>query len=182
MKDKFWCPRGHFNEDQFELFQKLARDTNPKFVLETGFCTGRSAYSVLKNSEIKKMISIDINFDYMKPEGKIFRKLFVENFPNFSAIEASSREILTKDFMDIEFPEGLDWVTIDGDHSFEGCMSDLNSVCDHMNKGGLIVVDDYKKQLPNVIKACDSFNKQHPEFKKELWKKENKGVCIFRKT
>ena len=47
--------------------KELITKIKPKYALETGFCTGRSTSVVLTNAtDLKKMISIDINFDYMR--------------------------------------------------------------------------------------------------------------------
>ncbi len=39
--------------------------------------------------------------------------------------------------------EMLDWIYVDGDHSFEGCYSDLNYSLQVVKPGGLIIGDDY---------------------------------------
>mgnify|MGYP003669201574 FL=1 len=75
----------------------MVKENDPEYILETGFCTGRSASCILTNAKkLKKMISIDINFDYIKPEGRIYRKLLEDNFENFLTIENSSTKILNK--------------------------------------------------------------------------------------
>jgi len=183
----YWCAKGHFNLDQAELFKQLVKQHNPKYVLETGFCTGRSAYSILKNAEsLQKMMSIDINFDYIKPEGRTYRKLLTDAFPIFFTIEGSSSNLLNELFIKKEFPEGIDWFTVDGDHTYKGCLNDLEQVYKYMNKGGIIIVDDYKSgppnghSIPDVTNACDSFHTNHPEIIKEEWYKNGKGFCIFK--
>jgi predicted O-methyltransferase YrrM len=183
----YWCEKGHFNLDQAGLFKELVMKNNPKYVLETGFCTGRSASSILNNApSLTKMISIDINFDYIKPEGSQYRKILTEQFSNFFTIEGSSHKILNKEFIEKEFPNGIDWFTVDGDHSYNGCLNDLENVYKYMNKGGIIIVDDYKSGPPNgcnivaVTNACDHFHKKHPEIVKEEWNKSGKGFCIFK--
>lgn len=164
---------------------KGVKEINPSYVLETGFCTGRSTYSVLRNAKnLKKMISIDINFDYRK-EGREMRKILENNFSQLETIENSSKNILTKNFFSEKFPNGVDWFTIDGDHSYNGCLSDLENSFNYINKGGCIIIDDYKSgppngsHLPQVTKACDDFGKKHPELRKEVWNKKGKGFCYF---
>tara|TARA_Y100000310_G_scaffold326998_1_gene392697 strand:+ start:92 stop:355 length:264 start_codon:yes stop_codon:yes gene_type:complete len=62
---KLWCSEGHFNNDQCLFVEGLVKEHQPKYCLETGFCTGRSALAVLNSSDqIKKFTSIDRNFDY----------------------------------------------------------------------------------------------------------------------
>ena len=186
--NNFWCDKGHFNVDQANLFKEMINKCQPEYVIETGFCTGRSASVILENSKkLKKFISIDINFDYIKPEGRIYKKKLEDNFNIFSTIENSSSKILNEDFFKNEFPSGIDWATIDGDHSYNGCLNDLKNVIGYINKNGIIIVDDYKSgppngsHLPQVTKACDDFYKENPHLEKTEWNCKGKGFCIFKK-
>jgi len=183
----FWCKKGHFNTDQAIFVKNLIDKHQPKYCLETGFCTGRSTSTVLINSKfLLKMISIDINFDYIKPEGRQYQKLLLDKFPNFHTIEKSSRIVLDDAFFKKQFPNGIDWFTVDGDHSYEGCLFDLNAVYPYMNKNGIIIIDDYKSGPPNgctiqsVTDACNDFHKTHSSLKKEEWNDKGKGFCIFK--
>jgi len=63
---------------------------------------------------------------------KKFQKNNVKILRNFS-LEAAK-----------EIPDNsLDWVYVDGDHSFEGSYNDLNTYYDKVKKGGFIYGDDY---------------------------------------
>ena len=186
--NEFWCKKGHFNLDQSNLFKEMVNEYKPEYVLETGFCTGRSASSILTNAnKLKKMISIDINFDYINPEGRIYKKILEDNFENFYTIENSSRKILNDDFIKKEFPLGIDWVTIDGDHSYDGCLFDLRAVVSHINKNGIIIIDDYESGPPNgcsipvVTNACNDFYKENQYLEQTKWNCKGKGFCIFKK-
>ena len=57
--------------------------------------------------------------------------------------------------------ELFDWVYIDGDHSYEGVLYDLEMSQKIVRKGGLIIGDDYKwvgrGGKPGVKKAVDEF-------------------------
>ena len=106
---------------------------------------------------------------------------------NFSTIENSSRRILNDYFFKKEFPLGIDWVTIDGDHSYEGCLFDLRAVVNHINKNGIIIIDDYESGPPNgccipdVTRSCDDFYKENQYLEKTTWNCKGKGFCIFKK-
>jgi predicted O-methyltransferase YrrM len=186
---KYWCARGHFNIDQADFFKKLSEIVKPKFIIETGFCTGRSAASLLtSNKNISKFISIDIDLNYMQPEGKIYASLLMKEFPNFFIIEEDSSKVLNDEFFKNNFPNGIDWATIDGDHSYEGCSRDLTKVSIFLNYNGIIIIDDYKSGPPNgvtittVTNAVNDFAKQNPNFYKIEWNKKGKGFCIFTKS
>jgi hypothetical protein len=53
----------------------------------------------------------------------------------------------------------LDWIYIDGDHSYEGTRTDLESFAPKMRAGGLITGDDYRRSgmAAGVRKAVDEF-------------------------
>ena len=58
--------------------------------------------------------------------------------------------------------EMLDWIYVDGDHSYEGCISDLKTAKEIVKPGGLIMGDDFgwpdaKWQKPGVTKAVKEF-------------------------
>lgn len=184
-----WCEKGHFNLDQKEYVSELVKNHQPKYALETGFCTGRSTYSVLSSADrLEKMVSVDINFDYMAPHGRQMRSLLTRNYPKLTTFESDSKKLFTTDFFATNFPHGIDWFTVDGDHSYEGCIHDLEKVLPYMNPGGVIIIDDYKSGPPNgcvlvaVTKACDDFANRHPELKKTEWNSKGKGFCVFVKS
>ena len=183
---KYWCERGHFNKDQFVFMNRLVMQKKPKYCLETGFCTGRSALCVLYgNSDIKKFINIDINYDYFR-EGRIMLKKFQERWKIFKGIESRSQSILTDEFFKYEYPNGIDWFTVDGDHTYKGCYNDIEKALPYMNEGGIIIVDDYMSgppngcKIPEVTRACDDINRKYGDkLDMESWNKKGKGFCIF---
>jgi cephalosporin hydroxylase len=185
-----WCRRGHLNQDQADKYAEICERLQPRSVLETGFCTGRSAACVLHHSKsLERMISIDINLDYKAPHGRRMAALLEKRFPFWRIIENSSRVILTPDFFHQEFPQGIDLATIDGDHSYDGCMHDLEAVAPFMTPNGLMMVDDYRSGPPNgtridsVTQSVDDFlTKNQGSFVGERWHKLGKGFCIIRRV
>lgn len=54
----------------------------------------------------------------------------------------------------------FDWMYLDGDHSYQGVLSDLENFGQKIKPGGYIIGDDYKKGKwwkDGVIKAVDDF-------------------------
>ena len=183
-----WCRRGHFNHDQADKYAEICEREKPANVLEIGFCTGRSTACVLHHTteSLRRMISIDINLDYKAPHGRKMAAMFKRKFPKWSIIENASREVLNPNFFQQEFPEGIDLATIDGDHTYEGCTFDLESVAPFMKESGVIVVDDYRSGRPNgtliksVTRSVDDFLAKHSGFfSGEYWQNKGKGFCII---
>lgn len=54
----------------------------------------------------------------------------------------------------------LDWIYVDGDHSYEGCLRDLNSSLSVVKPGGTIFGDDYGNKA-EVKRAVDDFVFEH---------------------
>ena len=58
------------------------------------------------------------------------------------------------------FEEKLDWIYIDGDHTYTGCLNDLNNCLTVMKPNGIIFGDDYGNKV-DVKKAVDDFVSAH---------------------
>ena len=114
-------------------------------------------------------------------------KKFKERWKEFKAIESSSLLILTDNFFKKEFPEGIDWFTVDGDHTYKGCCNDIEKAMPYMNEGGIIIIDDYNSgppngcSIPEVTKACDDMYLKYKEkLERDIWNEKGKGFCIFK--
>lgn len=185
-KEEFWCPKGHLSENQYAYIKQLVTELKPRYCLETGFATGRSACSVLSSyDQIETFFSIDINYDYWPSSREYLNKFKTLN--NFKYFEGSSRAVLNDYFFNKEFPNGIDWFTIDGDHSYEGCLYDLESSLPFMNTNGIMIIDDYMSgppegcDIPEVTNACDDFyEKNQNKLIKSQWNEKGKGFCIFK--
>ncbi|RYD85899.1 MAG: class I SAM-dependent methyltransferase [Verrucomicrobiaceae bacterium] len=61
-------------------------------------------------------------------------------------------------------PGSLRFVHVDGDHRFDGCLSDLLNAWDWLAPFGILAVDDYNHpDWPEVGPATDHFLRQRPE-------------------
>jgi hypothetical protein len=91
---------------------------------------------------------------------------------------------LTEQFFHTEFPLGIDFALVDGDHKYNGCYSDLSIVYKYLNIGGIIAIDDYKSgppngaSLPEVTSAIDNFCYYNNIIHQE-WYKDGKGFAII---
>lgn len=81
---------------------------------------------------------------------------------NFPDTRTSLLRVTSDQFADILRKSGingdwLDFVFIDGDHSYESCLNDLNIWYDYVKPGGIFSGHDYT--LPGVNKAIQEFRK-----------------------
>lgn len=132
-------------------------------------------YSVEPYKENSEMSFQEYLAKYAKVTGEIapagfakyYDRVFAEvqsRFRTYEEVEIcrmSSDEWFEK-HKDVE----LDWIYIDGDHSYEGCLRDLENALQVVKQGGLILGDDYgwpnaKWFKPGVTKAVDEFINKH---------------------
>lgn len=64
-------------------------------------------------------------------------------------ITGNSREI------GIAWNKPIDLLLVDGDHSYEGALADLQNFAKHVVQGGYCLVDDY--DMPFVQRACEAY-------------------------
>lgn len=153
----------------------LCQEVKPKTALEIGFGTGRSTVSVLYCGTLEKMISVDKDLSWT---GKYKDEILTEikaSFPQFQLLEDDSKNVLSKQFFEQEYKNGIDFVFIDGDHGFEGCFNDIEKTYPHLSSRGVMLVDDYTA-LDGVRKAVDKFGAKFT-----LWQQSKKSFAVFRK-
>lgn len=179
----FWSPDiGHLSETQRDFVIHELEQINPSSVLEIGFAGGRHTVTVLSCCKPTKMISMDIDFDYQNGRSKV--DLINEQFDNIEFLEENSRTALTEEFFESNFPNGLDYILVDGCHSYGGAISDMEKCYPHLNSGGLMVVDDYQSKvcpLPSVDRAIEVFAKVSGLEFETVSLSDGKGMALFRK-
>jgi hypothetical protein len=102
---------------------------------------GKQANMDLRFSKVKKMMKNEID----NGQVQIHRMLSSEAAKNIE-------------------DDSLDWIYIDGDHSYKGVMEDLEYYYPKMKKGGYIIGDDYDQVNwygDDVIKAVTDFIKKY---------------------
>lgn len=99
--------------------------------------------------------------DFQKHYDKVYKNVY-EKFSKYPEVEII-RKNSTEWFNEFDI-EKLDWIYIDGDHSYTGVINDLNNCLKVMKPGGIILGDDYKWDRPGdkggVKKAVNEFVKE----------------------
>ena len=181
---KYWWHNGHFNENQMNFFIELLTTIKPKNILEIGFASGRSCCTSLICAEPLKMISIDIDLDYMS--ARKHAEFMMLNFKNLKIIEGDSKKIICDEFLLNEFPNGLDFIFIDGGHSYNDAFLDIKNTFNHLNKNGVMIIDDYYSGPPDgcfiqeVNDAVNDFAKKN-NLEISTWNNNGKGFAILKK-
>jgi len=182
--NKLWYQDGHFNEDQRDFFISLLKDLKPKYILEIGWASGRSASTILNSCNPKNMISIDLNLDYING-ARAWSENF-DQFENYKIVEGDSNKVLTENFFKENFKKGLDFCFVDGCHTYNCAKLDMENCFPKINEGGVMIVDDYRSGPPNgcslqdVNNAVEDFAKAN-NLSFDSWNEKGKGFAIFKK-
>lgn len=178
-----WHVDGHLSEEQRDYFIDLFTAMKPKYCLEIGFAGGRHTVTMLNSCNPVKVISVDIDFDYNN--GREYVEKIKNKFNKIEFIEQDTANIFAPSFFKDKFPNGLDYVLVDGGHTYNECLFDMHSCWDSINKGGIMVVDDYESgppigcNIPDVTEAVDQFGRSNKiEFLK-LKLNDGKGMAVF---
>jgi len=139
-----------------------------KYGVEVGVSKGNFSAHMLKNINGLNLIGID-PYDT--------RSLERFSFYNFSLITQSSEEAV-----DLIEDNSLDFVYIDGNHTFDFVIMDIIIWSKKVKKGGIISGHDYHRFIPiGVIDAVDMYTKVHQiekwfitdeKFPTWFWRKE----------
>lgn len=182
--EKYWLEKGHLNYDQRDFFIEKLSSIKPKYCLEVGFASGHSAVTTLAAAQPDFFISIDLSLDYL-PGARQLAESLRKDYPRFTIIEGDSKQILKDSFFYKYFPKGIDFAFVDGDHGYDGCLTDLKAICPYLNKGGIIFVDDYRSGPPNgltintVTRAVDDYVLKN-NLVIEHWNKNGKGIALVK--
>ena len=178
---RYWYEKGHMNADQRDYFIESLQILKPRFCLEIGFASGRSAVTTLVAANPELLVSVDLSLDYIQG-ARAYAEVLQKDFHNLKILEGSSTQVMNENFFQSYFPKGIDFAFIDGDHTYTGCMADLMTVFPHLSKNGIIIVDDYRSGPPNgvpfpeVTGAVDDFVLQN-KLSLRYWQKDGKGIA-----
>jgi hypothetical protein len=75
-----------------------------------------------------------------------YDKLYESICKEFAELPVTIHRMKSSEWFAAYTGEKLDWIYIDGDHSYEGVMADLIASLDVVKENGIIFLDDYSKQ------------------------------------
>ena len=166
---------GFLKEEQgIYLYETAKSLPDNAVIVEIGSYLGRSASFIaaaLKESN-KTFFAVDTFENHAMTEGKRDTLAsFKENTKPFNdhiqILQGLSAEVVR------DFSLSIDLLFIDGDHSYEGCLADLESWLPHVKEGGSIIFHDYYSRSPTkrVKVVVDQFcNAGKLEFIEEVKK------------
>lgn len=157
---------GHMLKDEVaDKMRELILPMKGNRILEIGTGWGESA---LFFSELRPdWITYTIDAFGLYGDGRIYSKWDHDQVKKIAdALQGKVIQIIS-DSKKVLWELEIDVLYIDGDHTFEGCLSDFNSFHKFVKNGGYIIFDDYTQtNNPNngVKKVTEKVLELHPEF------------------
>jgi predicted O-methyltransferase YrrM len=126
---------------------RLVSERKPKVILEIGTATGGTLFLFAQNSPGNcLLISVDLPggaFGGGYPEWKIpLYKAFALHGQTIRLFRADSHACLTLYFVRHAIKGGIDFLFIDGDHTYEGVKKDFETYGPLVRKGGFVAFHD----------------------------------------
>ena len=165
-----------------------------KNIFEFGTCSGKTTYLMaLNSSEDAKITTITLDpnklnniqkFD--KDNKSSFRNLINESIYNKFLFSGTPEEkkikvifINSVDFINTEFKEKIDFIFIDGGHTYSVVKNDSEKSFEMLKPNGIILWHDYvpgKRSSSDVVKYINSILD-----KKKIYKIKHTSLCFYKK-
>lgn len=126
------------NRGEFVRFLDLVREQRPASVLEIGTAQGGTFFMICQVAPPDaRLVTLDLRI----PSAGLVRS-FARSRQSVVPLEGDSRSVEVRSRVGAHFPDGLDLLFIDGDHSFEGVAADFDAYAPLVRPGGLVVFHD----------------------------------------
>lgn len=165
--------------DYYPFLNSLAKDFKATSVLEVGVRFGYSAVAFIYGNPIKEYVGIDDDLYDATSSTKSRENL--EYLKSIQPVEYTLFKKNTQELTDLSFlsSKEVDLIHIDGDHSYEGALTDLKNFWNVLAMGGHLLVDD-SIFYGSVNTACMDFAKLIDEPYYNV--KSFRGTWVFLKT
>ena len=128
-------------------------------IVEIGSYMGRSAKLMALSSPECRIVSID-------SYPKIYdHKALLARDECIKTMDGENWELIQKKSRDVEWKEPIDFLHIDGDHSYKAVKQDIELFAPHVKKGHYIFLHDYVVTNYGVKRAVEDSKKYFDEVK-----------------
>ena len=154
----------------FDGLKELISTTGGGVGVEIGSFSGESMLVFMESNLVKKLYCVDPfitagpkkylrenNIVDVDKEIKSVEALFNQRAKKYGDKVVKIKKYASDAIKDI--PAKVDFVYIDGLHTYEGCKSDIKDYYGIVKPGGWLCGHDYCERWPGVIKAVDEFAK-----------------------
>jgi Methyltransferase domain len=145
-------------DDYYNYYYSYGRHFQVKNILEIGVRYGYSLISLVKGAQESKSFANAVGIDnqsYVSGSEKIAYENIKSVTDKFRLINADSQA--TQDLRALVGDMRFDLIHVDGDHSYKGCLHDLNIVKEILTDNGVIIIDDIFLGSCRVFQAVIKF-------------------------
>jgi GR25 family glycosyltransferase involved in LPS biosynthesis len=161
MNHIYWGIEGWFTSEQLSLYELMVDSAkNNSHFVEVGAWKGRSTTAMavlLKNSGKKIKFDVIDTFcgsgEHHKDKSIVEGTLYNEYLKNIEPVEEYINTIVgdSSHLASLYADNTLDFVFLDGDHSYEGITKDIQAWLPKLKPGGILAGDDFSTHFPDVI-------------------------------
>ena len=134
-----------FKEEGEQLYKEVMKLPENSLIIEIGAYVGRSTHVLCTTAKLRnsKVISIDPflpafdGWHNSDPKSAFMENVFTK-FDNIKLIEGYSNEVKE------QVPNDIDFIFIDGDHSYEGVKQDIENYLPKLKPGATVAFHDYR--------------------------------------
>lgn len=149
----------------YHLFPRVLKSRGAKVGVEIGVAFGGHSEAILKHTDVRKLYGVDSyqHFDDysdgMNLPQPAFDLLYEQTRNRLSPFGDRFELMRAKSLDAVKLiSEPLDFVYIDADHSYQGCLQDIMAWLPKVREGGIIGGHDYNSSShPAVTVAVDQF-------------------------
>ncbi|MGE3342320.1 MAG: class I SAM-dependent methyltransferase [Vicinamibacterales bacterium] len=165
--------------DYYPYLNALARDFKAERVLEVGVRFGYSAVAFIHGNSVREYVGLD--YDLYDPTSSTRSRENLDALRQQQHVDVTLLKVDTQslDSLDLLGGRRFDFIHIDGDHSYEGALTDLRNFWNVLSVGGHMLVDD-SIFYGAVRQACVDFAQEvnEPHFDVKTYR----GTWVFLKT
>jgi len=169
--EKAHCTPGWMSEGELLLLATIARKC--KSIIEIGSYYGKSTRALTDNSPSDCKVYVVDPWDYylastMRVDDNTFNQFYINLYEH---IKSGKLLINRMKWENCQPKEKVDFIFIDGDHTYESCRHDINKALLWIKEDGIIAGHDYNVAgFPGVKQAVDeTFPKV--DFLETIWYK-----------
>jgi len=150
--------------DYYELYYAISKFYQPESILEIGVRYGYSLYCLIEGSDkVTYVLGYDTDENIYRNQNFVSDKLKTDNLNTIDIAQKYLNKFVTRDIeiqiknentQEIQELDGfVDMIHIDGDHSYDGKLHDLEIT---KQKCKVLIIDDYE-HIREVKMATDDF-------------------------
>lgn len=150
----------HTNHINLLYVVAVAKHLRAKQIFEFGTWLGKTTYHLAGATDETHVVTLDLPPDQAASgahQGHFFKTS--DRSSRITALELDAR-----DFDASGYEGAMDFVFIDGDHSYEGVKSDTENALRMLKPGGTVIWDDCDGKNPDVLRYLRDFSRERAVF------------------